>query len=247
MSTMHPVRSALVVKTATRDARTVTFDPITFKQEGDYIFTITETDNGLGGVTYDTVPKTIRVSVTDKGDGTLTAKADPESAKVTVENTYAADGTLKLDAEKTFTNGVLRGGDFTFELKDADGKVLQSKKNDADGKVSFDKITYAPADAAKSPYTYTVSEVAGTEKNVKYDQTIYTVTVSLKDKGNGELEVTKEIDKGGKLKFVNEQLDAETAIEIGGVKVFKGQKLKADQFKFIMTDENGKGLYLQYF
>ena len=178
--------------------------------------------------------------MTDNNDGTLTAVADPKNATVTAKNTYTAAGTLKLDAEKTFKNGVLQGGEFTFELKDVDGKVLQSKKNDADGKVSFDMIAYTPADVAKAPYTYTVSEVTGTNKNVKYDQTIYTVTVSLKDKGNGELEVTKEIDNGGKLKFVNEQLEAETSIEIGGVKVFKGQDLKADQFKFVMVDENGK-------
>ena len=36
-----------VVKTATKDARTVTFDPIRFKEAGDYIFTITETNGGL--------------------------------------------------------------------------------------------------------------------------------------------------------------------------------------------------------
>ena len=155
-------------------------------------------------------------------------------------NAYAADGTLKLDAEKTFRNGVLQGGEFTFELKDAEGNVLQSKKNDADGKVSFDMIAYTLADAAKAPYTYTVSEVTGTKSDVKYDPAVYTVTVSLKDKGNGELEVTKEIDKGGELQFVNEQLDVETSIEIGGVKIFKGQNLEADQFKFVMVDENGK-------
>ena len=101
-------------------------------------------------------------------------------------------------------------------------------------------IAYTLADVAKAPYTYTVSEVIGEKRDVKYDTTVYTVTVSLKDKGNGELEVTKKIDNGGKLKFVNEQLDVEASIVIGGVKILKGQNLKAGQFKFVMVDENGK-------
>ena len=226
-------------------------------------------DNGDGtfnfeGYTYDGTVYTITVILTDKGDGTITAVDAADQAgsadgtapaeggeepaqdgpgtesRYVFTNAYAADGTLKLDAEKTFKNGVLQGGEFSFELKDADGNVLQSKKNDAAGKVSFDMIAYTLADEAKAPYTYTVCEATGTKSNVNYDPTVYTVTVSLKDKGNGELEVTKEIDKGGELKFVNEQLDVETSIEIGGVKVFKGQTLKKDQFKFIMVDENGK-------
>ena len=270
---------------------TVTFDAIKYTQNDIYItdetgaytgevrdqykYSINEVipegaeDNGDGtfsfeGYTYDGTVYSITVILTDNGDGTITAvdAADKaQSAEGTAPaaggeepaqdgtdtetgyvftNAYAADGTLKLDAEKTFRNGVLQGGEFTFELKDAEGNVLQSKKNDADGKVSFDMIAYTLADAAKAPYTYTVSEVTGTKSDVKYDPAVYTVTVSLKDKGNGELEVTKEIDKGGELQFVNEQLDVETSIEIGGVKIFKGQNLEADQFKFVMVDENGK-------
>ena len=232
-----------------------------------YTYTISEVipegakDNGDGtfdfeGYTYDGTVYTVTVVLTDNGDGTITAvdAADEAQAaegttsaggakaesRYVFTNAYAADGTLKLDAKKTFKHGVLKGGEFTFELKDADGKVLQSKSNDAAGKVSFDMIAYTLADVAKAPYTYTVSEVIGEKRDVKYDTTVYTVTVSLKDKGNGELEVTKKIDNGGKLKFVNEQLDVETSIEIGGVKVLKGRDLKAGQFKFVMADENGK-------
>ena len=147
---------------------------------------------------------------------------------------------MKLDAEKTFKNGRLKGDEFTFELKDADGKVLQSKKNDAAGNVSFDLITYKMEDLAKSPFKYTVSEVIGDKEDVKYDNTVYTVTVTLKDNDDGTLSVEKKIDNGGKLKFVNEQLNVNTSITLGGVKVLQGQTLKANQFKFVLTDENGK-------
>ena len=174
--------------------------------------------------------------------GYTSSVEEKEAGKITVTNAYSATGTLNLEAEKKFKNGKLKEGEFTFELMDAAGKVLQSKKNDAAGNVSFDMITYKLADVAKAPFTYTVREVLGSRTDVKYDATVYTVTVELKDKGDGTLEVTKKIDNGGALKFENEQLNVETSVTIGGVKQLKGQTLKKDQFKFVLADENGKWL-----
>ena len=197
------------------------------------------------GYTYDGTVHTITVELKDNGDGTIDAKVAGSEAKpgytgVVFTNAYDAAGTMKLDAEKAFRNGTLKGGEFTFELMDAAGKVLQSKKNDAAGNVSFDMITYKLADVAKAPFTYTVREVPGSRTDVKYDATVYTVTVELKDKGDGTLEVTKKIDNGGALKFVNEQLNVETSVTIGGVKVLKGRTLKKDEFKFVLADADGK-------
>ena len=241
------------------------------KDETGYTYTINEVipegakDNGDGtfyyeGYTYDGTTYTVRVELTDNGDGTITARvteaADAEKADENREseqpgaavyefvNAYNAEGTLKLDAEKTFKNGTLKGGEFTFELRDAEGNVLQSRKNDAAGKVSFGIITYEYADIAKSPFTYTVQEVAGDMDDVTYDERVYTVTVSLKDSEDGTLEVTKEIDQGGELKFVNEnhhkEVNPKTSITLGGVKEYEGQTLKKDQFEFELTDENGR-------
>ena len=197
------------------------------------------------GYTYDGTVHTITVELKDNGDGTIDAKVagtqgEPGDTGIILTNAYGADGTLKLDAEKIFRNGMLKGGEFTFELIDADGKILQSKQNDAAGNVSFDMITYRIADAAKAPFTYTVREVPGNRTDVKYDGTVYTVTVELKDKGDGTLEVTKKINNGGALKFVNEQLNVETSVTIGGVKVLKGRTLKKDEFKFVLADADGK-------
>ena len=247
----------------------VTFDAIGYTQDdiyekdektGEYsgadtksfTYTINEVipegakDNGdgtydLDGYTYDGTVYTVKVTATDNGDGTIAAKIDgAEDSKPVFTNAYKADGTLKLDAEKTFKNGTLKGNDFTFELLDADGNVLQSKKNDAAGKVSFDLITYEMADTARSPITYTVKEAAGSRTDVKYDETIYTITVTLKDNGKGKLDVTKVIDNGGKLKFVNEQRSAETSITLGGVKTLEGQELKSGMFSFVLKDQSGK-------
>ena len=167
---------------------------------------------------------------------------EKEAGKFTVTNAYSATGTLNLEAEKKFENGKLKKGEFTFELVDADEKVLQSKTNDAAGKVVFDKIEYKLSDVAKVPFTYTVREAAGSRSDVKYDATVYTVTVDLKDKGDGTLEVTKKVSGGGALKFVNEQLNVETSVTIGGVKELKGRTLKSGEFKFVLADADGKWL-----
>ena len=199
-----------------------------------------------GGYTYDGTVHTITVELTDNGDGTIEAKVAGSQGEagdtgVVITNAYGAAGTLKLDAEKQFKNGKLRGGEFTFKLMDANGDELQSTTNDAAGNVSFDMITYKLADVANSPFTYTVKEMPGTRTDVKYDDaTVYTVKVELEDNGDGTLKVTKTVSGGGELKFVNEQLNVETTVTIGGEKVLKGRKLKEGEFKFVLADENGK-------
>ena len=195
--------------------------------------------------TYDATVYELTVIAKDNGDGTIDAKVagsedEPGDTGVVFTNAYDADGTVKLNAEKIYKKGTLHGGEFTFELRDADGNVLQSKKNDAAGNVSFDMITYKLADAANAPFTYTVREVSGSRTDVKYDATVYTVSVNLEDNGDGTLKVTKKISGGGALKFVNKQLNVETSVNIGGVKVLEGGTLKNGQFKFVLEDADGK-------
>lgn len=50
--------------------------------------------------------------------------------------------------------GIFKKGQFSFALKDADGKVLQTVTNDAKGNVSFN-VDYNKA----GTYTYSISEV----------------------------------------------------------------------------------------
>ena len=230
-----------------------------------YNYTISEeipegaVDNGdgtffLNGYTYDGTVYNVAVVLTDNGDGTITAvvagtedgadAGDTETGdtEYVFANAYDANGTLKLDARKVFDHGVIKGGEFTFELKDAEGEVLQTKTNDAKGNVSFEMLTYDMKDLAGAPYTYTVSEVIGKDANIEYDKTVYTVTVDLADNGDGTLKVTKKIDNGGELVFTNKQLNVQTSIKLGGIKVLKGKDLKKGQFTFVLSDESGKNV-----
>lgn len=73
-----------------------------------------------------------------------------------------------------------RRGQFSFALKDGDGRVLQTVTNDAEGNVSFN-VDYNKADT----YTYTISEVepegavGHVKDHITYDTTPRNVTVTV--------------------------------------------------------------------
>lgn len=89
-------------------------------------------------------------------------------------------GTAIIKAKKELEGGTFKKGQFSFELKDGEGRVLQTVTNDADGSVSF-SVDYNKA----NEYHYTISEVVpeGAENNVKdhitYDRTVYNVKVEV--------------------------------------------------------------------
>ena len=108
---------------------------------------------------------------------------------------YRLTGTVDILAKKVLEGGVLKAGQFSFELKDADGKVLQTVTNDAEGNVSF-HVEYNKA----GEYHYTISEVvpADAENNVKdhitYDTTEHKVVVEVTN-GDGKLDTAVTYDK----------------------------------------------------
>ena len=80
-------------------------------------------------------------------------------------------------------------GEFTFDLKDAAGNVLDTAKNDANGKVSFTReFQLSDLDgAASKDFTYTIVEQPGAEPGMVYDSHPLTYTVTVTDGGNGAL------------------------------------------------------------
>lgn len=89
-------------------------------------------------------------------------------------------GSAVIKAKKVLEGGTFKAGQFSFVLKDAEGKVLQTVTNNDKGNVSFD-VKYNKA----GTYTYTISEVEpeGAVDHVKdhitYDRTVYNVTVKV--------------------------------------------------------------------
>lgn len=110
--------------------------------------------------------------------GSIPEFTNIDTAPAPAEVTPTAHKTL-VYADGSELN--LTPGQFSFELRDAaSGAIIDTAKNDQDGNVTFKKLTFSSKDFDKvQQYVYYIKETAGTEKNIKYDTTIYKMTVDL--------------------------------------------------------------------
>ena len=196
--------------TGTNDAAgNVALGGLEFSRPGTYEFRISEVipETPAGGVTYDGMTYQATAEVTDNHDGTLAvawtvkAAADGEALEqVTFTNTYkAAPAGVQFGALKRLDGDArdLKAGEFTFQVKDESGKVVATAKNKADGSVRFDSITFDKA----GTYTYTISEVKGSDETITYDETVYTAIVNVTDDLNGQLYASVTAGDGSALKM----------------------------------------------
>lgn len=105
-------------------------------------------------------------------------------------------GSTVIQAKKRLEGGTFKKGQFSFALKDGDGKVLQTVTNDAEGNVSFN-VDYNKA----GTYTYTISEVeprgaiGHVKDHITYDTTPRKVTVEVTN-GADQLNAVVTYDNG---------------------------------------------------
>lgn len=165
---------------------TVALSPVIYTAPGAHSYELREVAGTAGGVTYDRATYRVRTTVTDAGNGTLAVKHELADAEgnptgddsVTFANGYeAAPVTLKLGAAKVLKGAELKAGQFSFELKSRDGKVMSTARNAADGSVTFDALTFKQA----GTYTFTVSEVDDGQAHVTYDKAVRKIVVTVSD------------------------------------------------------------------
>lgn len=165
---------------------TVALSPVTYTAPGTHSYELREVAGTAGGVTYDRATYRVRTTVTDAGNGTLAVKHELADAEgnptgddsVTFTNGYeAAPVTLKLGAAKVLKGAELKAGQFSFELKSRDGKVMSTARNAADGSVTFDALTFKQV----GTYTFTVSEVDDGQAHVTYDKAVHKIVVTVSD------------------------------------------------------------------
>lgn len=193
----------------------------TFYQVGTGNYVLMEiTDDPLGGVTYDPVRHNLSIQIFDVENGQLNSiinkvvagenehydHEDDEPFAFT--NTYhAAPVSVTLSGIKTLEKKTLKADEFTFVLQelDKDGKKLgdpTSVKNAADGAFSFE-LDYTAA----GTYYYTLTESQENPSlDVAYDDTVYEITVTVTDNGEGKLvaaAATKQGAAADKLNFTN--------------------------------------------
>ena len=228
---------------------TVAFPTIDYTKAGEYKYTIAEQKGNLSHVTYDATVHHAVVTVVDNA-GQLEASVTYDDGKTdapTFKNTYDATGSVELTATKVvavapgFTHDTkLKGGEYTFELKDADGKVLDTAKNDADGKVSFTR-EFQLSDlggAASKDFTYTIAEKPGAEPGMVYDTHALIYKVTVADDGTGSLTATPQVTSGDKT-FTNTYHPKETSVTLKATKRFTGGELAGGDFTFQLLDKDG--------
>ena len=217
-----------VIGTATNAADgTVTFEDITYTAAGNHTYTITEKAGSEKGVTYDTAKHEVKVAVTDNGAGQLVATVTDNNPTFT--NTYkAASAKATITAKKVLNGKALEAGKYEFELKEGE-KVVATATNAADGTVTFEDITYTAA----GDHTYTITEKAGSEAGVTYDESTHKVTVKVTDNGAGQLVATVTDNNPT---FTNTYKAAETKATITATKVLEGKALEAGKYEFELKE-----------
>ena len=234
------------------DGGAITFPIITYKESGTHYYQITEVKDEKPAYQYDESKYVVKVDVTDDNAGKLTAKvtsvtkngepvkSEDLTGAVTFTNTYSASADLELKAQKSMKVEAEQLGTFEFELKDADGKVIETVKNDEKGAISFSKLSYTEKDAGKT-FTYTVNEKLPSEADTYvYDKTVYTVTVNVEDNRDGTLKLTTKVNGEDytetAMKFVNDTTKVTISkVDDTTLKALAGAKLQVvdDQDKVV--------------
>lgn len=229
----------------TNVGKAFTFKAISYTATGSHAYQVKEVAGQDGTITYSDAVLDVTVNVTDDGSGQLTATANKTAADLTFTNTYTPTATTAtITGTKALTGRDLAEGEFFFDLKDADGNVVQTVQNGADGTFGF-----APLQLDKvGTYVCTVSERAGATANgVTYDTTVFTATVTVTENAETHaLEAQVAYSKGGKaadaVAFSNSYAPAATEVKLGASKVLSGEDLKEGQFSFQLKDADGKVL-----
>ena len=188
----------------------ILFNPVTFNEAGTFTYTIVEQKPATpeSAITYDESVHTVTVTVTKDETGQLNADVQYDGKKdtPTFTNTYTPP-TPPTPSEKQITTSKilegrdLQGGEFSFNLLDENGTVLQTKQNAADGTVTFDAIAYT--EAMIGTHKYTIKEVLPADQaNIQYDEGQVDVTVTVtKDEASNAIQAV--VSYGAKKTFIN--------------------------------------------
>ncbi|PNM84747.1 pilus assembly protein [Streptococcus sp. FDAARGOS_146] len=239
-----------VLQTAKNDAQgKVRFQVINYDKAGEYHYTITEKNNGLTGVTYDSSKVKVTIKVTDDGKGKLRASVTYDGGKKTFKNTFTPkEITVPLQVTKALTGRNLQDDEFEFELYDGQNKLLQTVKNKADGTIPFKALKFTKTGL----YNYLIKEKAGKVPGVGYDKQPIKVTIRVQQEEDGQLIyniVYLGLDESGKNKiskqsFTNKYTAKGTDATFSVTKKLTGRALKDGEFSFELK-EDGKEDVLQ--
>ena len=253
----------------------IRFDRLSFPLVGTYVFTMSEQDTTVPGVTKDgtvatntyvveDVGHTGRLSVTSK---TVTPSTGDSDGTVTFTNRYnpknvgyAIGGAKRIVNTDTATGRIPQDGEFTFQLNAASAHDSDDNPIDAgdipmpdgsrDGKLTVANkgtgFTFGRMTYTKpGAYTYHVKELAGTDKTIGYSTQEYDVTVTVTDQG-GMLSASAD-RQATDVRFDNTYTPTPVDVTVKADKRLTGRDLNDGEFAAELKDSDGNLLQTKRF
>ena len=226
-------------KTNDKDGNIV-FNPITYKQAGTYKYTVEEVKGNDEDIVYDTMKATILVAINKEGHAYVAHTTMPEDTifNNTVKQTTPSETVLTFD--KVLSKGTLKEGQFSFQLRDDQGNVIDTASNDKEGHITFKPLVHTKAGS----YHYTVKEVNANDEDIIYDNKVADVTVKVaKTIGDTLNSMVSTVTYPQDKTFTNTVKDLQPAVaSFHFTKQFQGGTLKGDEFTFELRDDQGNVL-----
>ena len=251
-------------QTKTNDAQgDIRFDQLSFPLPGTYVYTVSERDVTVPGITKDGTVTTITYTVKDVDhagrlkvvDKTVTRSDGKTANGIRFDNTYNPQGVgCTLGGVKTIinadtaTNRIPRDGEFTFELTSHDGAPMPEGSKDGVKTVTNTGtgFTFGRMDYDKpGTYVYTVTEQAGRDPTIGYSTQAYDVTVTVTDQG-GMLSATTDRQTND-IRFDNTYTPTPVGVYVKADKHLAGRDLNDGEFTAELKDMDGNTLQSKRF
>lgn len=253
----------------------IRFDQLSFPLVGTYVFTMSEQDTTVPGVTKDGTVATIAYVVKDVDhtgkltvvSKTVTPTTGANGKNITFTNHYSPknvgysiSGVKNIVNTDTATSRVPQDGEFKFQLNavsahDADGNAISM--NDMPMPAGSQDGTQTVSNKGSGftfgqmvytmpgVYTYHVKELAGTDKTIGYSTQEYDVTVTVTDQG-GMLAATSDRQTND-IRFDNTYTPTPVDVTVKADKRLTGRDLNDGEFAAELKDSDGNLLQTKQF
>ena len=253
----------------------IRFDQLSFPLVGTYVFTMSEQDTTVPGVTKDGTVATITYVVKDVDhtgklavvSKTVTPTTGANGKNITFTNHYSPknvgysiSGVKNIVNTDTATSRVPQDGEFKFQLNavsahDSDGNAISMNDMPMPAGSQNGTVTVTNRGSGftfgqmvytmPGVYTYHVKELAGTDKTIGYSTQEYDVTVTVTDQG-GMLSATAD-SQTNDIRFDNTYTPTPVDVTVKADKHLTGRALNDGEFTAELKDMDGNTLQSKRF
>ncbi len=167
-------------------------EAIELSEENHWEHTFTDLPASSNGVAYE-----YTVEELDVPEG-YTHEVVTKGTNSVITNRILSAIKQDLTFKKELEGRDLVEGEFTFNLLDENGNVIQTAKNAADGSITFKDVAFEKA----GTYNYSVVEVSGDDAQITYDKSVKKVSIEVKQEDKAYVAtVTYDADTTFKNKY----------------------------------------------